>query len=91
MRIYYKFNYITDTCLSNCPFNEELHNGETRVGSVACQKCKYCYGYYDGGLVGYPGKDKIRFDHNRYVQCMYPAPTLYKKLIRKYKIFIGKL
>ncbi len=91
MRIYYKFDYITDNCLSKCPFNDKLHNEETHVGSVACQLCKYCYGYHEGGLVGYPSKNGIRFEHNRYVQCMYPTPTIYKKLIRKYKIFIGRL
>ena len=91
MRIYYKFDDITDNCLNKCPFNDKLHNGETRVGSAACTECKYCYGSNESGLVGYPGENRIRFDHDRYIQCMYPTPTLYKKLIRKYKKFIGEL
>lgn len=90
MRIYFELkDYFT--CINRCPFHEDIHNGMTCVGSAACQKCKYCYGHHEGGLVGYPGEDRIRFNHDRYIQCMYPAPTLYKKLLREYKKFIGKL
>jgi hypothetical protein len=94
MKIYYELNEL-DHCVSKCPFYYVGVNGrnglDCRVGSVTCQNCKYCYGSHEGGLVGYPGEDRIRFDHDRYIQCMYPAPTLYKKLLRKYKKLIGEL
>ena len=100
MRIYFELNEL-DHCVSECPFYYIGINGrnglDCRVGSVTCKNCKYCYGYHEGGLVGYPGilsisrKEGIVLNHSRYVKCMFPAPTLYKRLIRKYKKLIGEL
>ena len=97
MRIYFELNEL-DHCVSECPFYYIGVNGrnglDCRVGSVTCQNCEYCYGYHEGGLVGYPGvlqfskKEGIVLNHSRYVKCMFPNPTTYKRFKRFwYRIF----
>lgn len=93
MRIYYKIDVITDNCQCDCPFKNTGIKGETgpdyMLGSFACQQCKYCYGHYDKGFVGfYDNFNNIKFNENCYIKCMFPYrnKTKYKILRFFYKI-----
>ena len=84
MKIYYNVdNEIDQNCLNKCPFENVGLNGETGkscyVGSCACKECEYCYGHSKKGFVGLPDiKNKIRFQENSYIKCMFMYNNRFK-------------
>ena len=83
MKIFYKIdNEVNRNCLIDCPFNDIKINGisgkKCKLGSIACQECEYCYGHHDGLLIGVPIDSSIKFEHERYIKCMFIYKPTFK-------------
>ena len=89
MKIYYDVDEITDNCKHDCPFKDIGFKGETggecKVGSVACQECKFCYGHHDSH------RHSIVFVNNNihlrtmpYIKCMWGTENPWREKIEQF-------
>lgn len=86
MKIYYEVDAITDNCKNKCPFEsigvKEESGPNCQIGSVICQKCKFCYGHYKANEYSclYYANDLI-FIPMPYIKCMYGVENPWKEKI----------